>query len=116
MSRLAIGCVLAVMLAVRASAAEPELRLDRVTADALRALADARLAESQALVDRMLSVRGRRTIENTLQPYDDLLRISLNNWIFNFLSLVHPDAQVRAAAAEQFQRTRAFHDSVQQDA
>ncbi|HJZ98130.1 MAG TPA: hypothetical protein VKE70_16585, partial [Candidatus Solibacter sp.] len=66
-----------------AESREPELRFDHVTPDALRALADYRLAESQAQLERLHAVRGRHTVENTLQPYDDLVRASLNHWVFD---------------------------------
>src|SRR5262249_35599329 len=98
-----------------AESREPELRFDHVTPDALRALADYRLAESQAQLERLHAVRGRHTVENTLQPYDDLVRASLNHWVFALLSRYHPDGEIRAAAGEQFRRLRAFDDTIQQD-
>ena len=35
-----------------------------------RAWADAHLAASQAQVDALLAVKGERTVENTLRPFD----------------------------------------------
>src|SRR6266699_1840413 len=34
---------------------------------------NARLTRARETLDRLLAVRGPRTIENTLQPYDDVL-------------------------------------------
>jgi len=34
---------------------------------------DARLAHAKATLDKMLAVKGARTIDNTLRPYDDVL-------------------------------------------
>src|SRR5881397_492569 len=41
-------------------------------AGSFKAATDARLAEAQQKVDRLLAVKGSRTIENTLRPYDDI--------------------------------------------
>src|SRR6185295_8022020 len=34
---------------------------------------DARLARAKTILDGMLAIKGVRTIENTLRPYDDVL-------------------------------------------
>ena len=36
-----------------------------------RAWADAHLAAAQAAIDKLLAVKGARTIDNTLAPFDD---------------------------------------------
>jgi len=70
---------------------------------------DARLARAQRTLDQLLAVKGTRTIENTLRPYDDL-KIQLDDVSgpATVLFAVHPDEQMRKIAGETVQRTRAI--------
>ena len=91
----------------------PELRFDNVTPEVLTAAADRQLAAAKTILDRLVAVSGPRTIENTLQPYDELFQ--LQNAVFNFLTIVHRDQTVRSAAAREFARLRAFRVALNQD-
>ena len=99
--------------AAAAQAAAPELRFDRVTPEMLTAVADFQLAAARDRIEQLLAVSGRRTIENTLQPYDDVFLHP--NAVFNFLSIVHPSPAIRAAAAREFARLRAFRIALSQN-
>ena len=90
-----------------------ELRFDHVSPGILAAAADRQLAAARSILDRLVAVTGPRTIENTLQPYDELFQ--QQNAVFNFLTIVHRDQAIRTAAAREFARLRAFRVALNQD-
>lgn len=72
-------------------------------------LQDERLKKAQATLDRLLAVKGKRTIENTLLPYDEvLLYLDAAGQQAGLMGEVHPDAQFRAAAEKISQKVSAF--------
>jgi thimet oligopeptidase len=74
---------------------------------------DAHLAEAQQALSRLLAVDGRRTIANTLRPYDDLL-LHIDSAIFqtDLIQNVHPDEAFRAVAEEANQKIAAFANAL----
>jgi thimet oligopeptidase len=74
---------------------------------------DERLAEAQRALDQMLSVEGKRTIDNTLQPYDQtLMLVDGASYQTDLIQNVHPDAEMRAAAEIENQKVSAFSTSL----
>jgi thimet oligopeptidase len=68
-----------------------------------------RLAAAQKTLDRLLAVRGERTVENTLKPYDDVLvQLNAAGYQSNLIANVHPDDALRAAAERSMQKVQAF--------
>ncbi|MBZ5557714.1 MAG: Zn-dependent oligopeptidase [Acidobacteriia bacterium] len=89
----------------------------------LKARSDAHLAKAQQALDRLLAVRGSRTVENTLRPYDDIqIEMEAASGPCRVLSALHPDERMRTAADEVRQRAdvftsnlnvnRAVHDAI----
>ncbi|HXZ32871.1 MAG TPA: M3 family metallopeptidase [Terriglobales bacterium] len=75
---------------------QPPLWSTKPDVAAFEKMEDARLAAAQGAVDQIVAVKGSRTIENTLAPFDEAVR-QLNAAI-NFSTLmqqVHPDANFR---------------------
>ncbi|HKP86053.1 MAG TPA: M3 family metallopeptidase [Blastocatellia bacterium] len=70
---------------------------------------DERLASAGQSLDRMLKVKGKRTIENTLRLYDEVL-IHLDSAAYqtDLIQNVHPDAAFRAVAEKENQKVAAF--------
>ncbi|HZP21942.1 MAG TPA: M3 family metallopeptidase [Terriglobales bacterium] len=58
-----------------------------------------RLAAAQRTIDQLVAVKGPRTIENTLAPYDEAVR-QLNTAVYfsTLVQQVHPDASYRDRA------------------
>ena len=57
------------------------------------------LAAGQRAIDQMLSVKGARTAENTLVPFDEIVRqYNSAGYLSGFLQQIHPDAKFRDAA------------------
>ena len=74
---------------------------------------DARLAEARALRDRLVTVQGARTPENTLRVYDDLRNaIQAAGGPANIVFQLHPDTAMRQAAEEGQRRVAAFTTEV----
>ncbi len=70
---------------------------------------EARLAHARQVLDRMLAVKGARTIENTLRPYDDvLLELDAVGSQAQLVQSVHPSEGVRQAAEKVSQKAGTF--------
>jgi thimet oligopeptidase len=70
-----------------------------VSAVTLEAWVQTRLARHQQAIERLLTVHGPRTLENTLRPYDDAVaELSATGSQTALLDSVYPDKSVRDAA------------------
>ena len=68
-----------------------------------------RLAKAKVAVDRLLAVKGKRTVENTLRVYDDaVLQLDAVASQASLISNVHPDSALRNAADKATQDASAF--------
>jgi thimet oligopeptidase len=62
---------------------------------------DARLSRARGLLNDLLTVKGQRTVANTLAPYDDLLEeIRVASGLAGVMAAVHPDEAMRKAGDE----------------
>jgi thimet oligopeptidase len=74
----------------------------------VRKLEAAHLAEAQRHIDAVLAVKGPRTAENTLRPFDAALeQINSANYFAAFMQQVHPDAKFRDSATEMTRKASA---------
>lgn len=63
---------------------------------AFEKLENDRLAAAQRAIDRIVSVKGPRTVENTVAPYDEAIRqLNTANYFSSLMQQVHPDASYR---------------------
>ena len=70
---------------------------------------DARLAQARQALNRLLAVRGRRTVENTLAVYDEIQRhFEAAAYQSGLMENVHPDEALRQRAEALTQRANAF--------
>ena len=68
-----------------------------------------RLVRAKAAIDRLLAVKGKRTVENTLRAYDDaLIQLDATSAQSGLISQVHPDSTLRGAADKATQAASAF--------
>src|SRR5256885_16755379 len=57
------------------------------------------LAAGQRAIDQVLAVKGARTIDNTLVPFDEIVRqYNSAGYLSGAMQQVHPDAKFRDAA------------------
>jgi thimet oligopeptidase len=69
---------------------------------------EARLARARETLDRLIAVKGSRTIDNTLKPFDDvLLELDAVGSQANLLQNVHPDDTMRKTAEDVSQKASA---------
>jgi thimet oligopeptidase len=74
---------------------------------------DTHLAHAQALLDQLIAVKGRRTIDNTLRVYDDvLIELSLAQAGANIVDRFQPDEAFRQHARDTSERVSAFQTSL----
>ncbi len=99
---------------VASIAATPPLVSDPVypaglDAAKLARLVDGYLAEARASVERLAAVRGRRTADNTLRPFDDANNALENaGGLATIATQVHPDSAVRAGGVTAQERITLF--------
>ena len=81
----------------------------RPTAPQFKALNLARIARAKALIAQMLAVKGPRTIDNTLRPYDDASnQLDMAASQAGLMSEVHPSAALRTTAEGVTQAVSAY--------
>src|SRR6516225_4568321 len=75
---------------------------------------DNRLAAGQKFVDSMLAVKGQRTVENTLVPFDAAIT-QLNSTIYfsAMMQQIHPEEKYRDAATEMTRKASAAQTALQ---
>jgi thimet oligopeptidase len=79
------------------------------TPEAFRAAVEGRLGRARGLLDGMLAVRGVRTIDNTLRPYDDMWGVlSEAGGIASVFTSNHPDEQMRKLGEDLNRSVSAF--------
>jgi len=80
---------------------------------AFRAEAETELKAAQAAIDRMVHVTGRRTLENTVVPYNEAMAHGENvAYQSHLLEAVHPDSAFRARTEAISQISNKFLDDL----
>jgi len=75
----------------------------------VRARAEKRLALAQAALDRMLAARGKRTLANTFEPFDEVTRqLDMAGSQNGLLEETSPDSATRATAEAMSQEISRF--------
>jgi thimet oligopeptidase len=87
---------------------QPPLWSGKPDVAAFEKIEDGRLAAAQQSIDRLLAVKGPRTIENTLRPYDDALQLlDSASYFAGLMQQVHPDAAFRDRATAMVRKVSA---------
>ncbi len=109
---LAPAIVMALSAPVSARAATPvapPFWTGRPDSAGFRALAEGELKTAKEALSRMLRVKGPRTIENTLAPYNEaLLHADNASNGAGLIESVHPDSTVRTVAEEETRASSKF--------
>ena len=111
MSRLSFAVFVVILLAlagVAQTSSQPTVWATKPDAAAFEKIVNDRLADGQMSIDQLVAVKGARTIENTLVPYDEAIRqINTGNYLANMMFQIHPDAAFRDKASAMTQRASA---------
>jgi Zn-dependent oligopeptidase len=71
---------------------------------------DERLTKAQQVLNQVLAVKGKRTVANTLKPYDEvLIYLDAAGSQSALIQEVHPDEAMRNAAEKESQKVQAFY-------
>jgi thimet oligopeptidase len=97
-----------------ASPAQPSFFYsEKPTVAAYKAATVAELKRAQSALDRMIAVKGKRTIENTLVPFNEIMTHAENAaYQANLMESVHPDSTFRAEAENQTRVSAKFLDDI----
>jgi len=88
----------------------------RPDAPAFERAVDARLARARDLLARLVEVKGRRTVANTLVPYDRLMReLDRAAGATGLIQKVHPDSALREAADRSDRKVSALATEISLD-
>jgi thimet oligopeptidase len=85
-----------------------------ITDDAsLKRAIDERISRARTLLEAMLAVKGPRTVDNTLAPYDELLdELNTASGQVGIMMDLHPDAAVRQVAEDLDRAVSALLDAI----
>jgi thimet oligopeptidase len=88
--------------------AQPTVWASKPDIPAFEKTVNDRLAAAQAAIDKIVAVKGQRTIANTLATYDEALR-NLNSaaYLASLVESVHPDAAFRDRGTEMVRKVSA---------
>src|SRR6185503_16771168 len=70
---------------------------------------EARIEKAKQAIGRMLAVKEKRTIDNTLKPYDEASNyLDMAGTQASLIENVHPDSAMRTTAEELSQKVSAY--------
>jgi len=116
--RIAIFFCFATVLATITSAQEIKVSQPTVWAakpdvSAFEKIENDRLAAGQRSIDMLLAVKGPRTIDNTLAPFDEAIRqINSTAYFAGLMQQVHPDAGFRDHATAMVTKASAAQTAI----
>ena len=88
---------------------QPPVWTGNPTAEQVSKQVDDRLARAKVLVEKLLAVKGKRNIENTLQTMDDAsLELDAASALAGLVEQTHPDSGLRAAAEAASRKVSAY--------
>lgn len=86
---------------------------DRPDPTAFRTQCEAELANAKEALDRILAATGKRTVENTLVPYNEMMLHADNAAYYaGLMEAVHPDSSFRTTAEGVTQKAQKFLSDV----
>src|SRR3954471_15381421 len=89
-------------------ASQPPLWSTKPDVPAFEKVENEHLAAAQRSIDALATVKGKRTIENTLALYDEAIRqINTAAYFAGLMQQVHPDADFRDHATKMFSKASA---------
>ena len=96
-----------------ASISQPPLWASKPDVAAFEKLENDRLGSAQRSIDTLTSVKGSRTIENTLAPFDEAVRqVNAAAYFATLMQQVHPDAAFRDHATAMVAKASAAQTAI----
>jgi thimet oligopeptidase len=92
---------------------QPTLWADKPDAAAFEKIENGKLAAAQSSIDAIVAVKGKRTIENTLVPFDEATRqLNSAGYFAGLMENLHPDAGFRNHATDMIRKVSAASTAV----
>ncbi len=106
---LAVGLlVIFAVAAIGQAPSQPTVWASKPDVAGFQKMVTDRLAAAQTSIDQVTAVKGARTIENTLMPFDEAVRqINSSIYLASLIEQVHPDAKFRDAATAMVSKASA---------
>jgi len=98
----------AVLSAQSITVSQPTIWASRPDVTAFEKIENDRLAAGQRAIDTLIAVKGTRTVENTLLPYDEAVRQNNSaGYLAELMEQVHPEAAFRDHATAMLTKASA---------
>lgn len=106
-------CLILAIAGQAAFASQPTVWASKPDAAAFEKIVNDHLAAGQKFIDKMVAVKGTRTIENTLVPFDEAVReINTGIYLSSMNVHVHPDAAFRDLATKLLEKGSAVQTGI----
>ena len=104
----AVGLLLITAVVFGQAPAQPTVWATKPDVAGFEKIIGDRLAAAQTSIDQVTAVKGARTIENTLAPFDEAVRqINSSLYLAGLIQQVHPDAKFRDSATNMVSKASA---------
>jgi Zn-dependent oligopeptidase len=106
---LAVGwLIISGVTALGQSPSQPTIWASKPDVAGFEKMVTGRLAAAQTAIDQVTAVKGARTIDNTLMPFDEAVRqINSSIYLASLIQQVHPDAAFRDSATAMVSKASA---------
>jgi thimet oligopeptidase len=96
------------------SVSQPTVWATKPDVTAFEKLENDRLAGAQASIDKLVAVKGPRTIDNTLSLFDDAIRqVNAAGYLAGLMEQVHPEAAFRDHATAMLTKVSAVQTAIE---
>lgn len=108
-----LAWVVATAASQEAPKSQPPVWSSKPDIPAFEKIENDRLAAAERSVDEITAIKGARTVDNTLVPYDEALRqINATTYFADLMQQVHPDATFRDHATAMLSKASAASTSL----
>jgi thimet oligopeptidase len=103
-----LACLTMIASASAQTQLQPTIWASKPDVNGFEKIVNDHLAAAQAAIDQVTSVKGARSIENTLAPFDEAIRqINTSAYLSGLMQQVHPDSVFRDRATEMVRKASA---------
>ena len=103
----------AILSAQSITVSQPTIWASRPDVTAFEKIENDRLAAGQRAIDTLIAVKGTRTVENTLLPYDEAVRQNNSaGYLAELMEQVHPEAAFRDHATTMLTKASAAQTAI----
>jgi thimet oligopeptidase len=103
-----LTCLTMIASASAQTQLQPTIWASKPDVNGFEKIVNDHLAAAQAAIDQVTSIKGARTIDNTLAPFDEAVRhINTSAYLAGLMQQVHPDSAFRDRATEMVRKASA---------